>query len=82
VDSKVDLMERDINKQLSTQRNIVDKLEAQCISLSPSFPLERGFALLFSNNKVITNEKSLKDFDKFEVVRANEKVIARVVKGK
>jgi exodeoxyribonuclease VII large subunit len=76
LDSKIDLLQRDIKYQINNFKGMVDNLENQCKTLSPSYPLLRGYALLMANNKIISNKDSLSKHKRFEIIRQNEKVVA------
>ena len=55
---------------------MVEKLEV----LNPLNTLKRGYTIVRSNNKVISNIKNIKEDDELEVEFKNGKVITKVVK--
>jgi exodeoxyribonuclease VII large subunit len=73
---QLDESERDMQKSLQRHlRQSMHKLEgitAHLRSLYPLSPLQRGFALLKSGDRLLGNDDSLTGFDKVEVVRRSE----------
>lgn len=56
--------------------NIKSKLisyEQQCKSLNPILPLDKGFALIESNNKIISKDETLGNYIEVDLVRKNER---------
>ncbi len=61
--------------------SIKQKVESNtfiCRSLNPQAPLEKGYAILKSNDRIIDNSKSLMKYKLIEIVRKNETVVAKV----
>jgi exodeoxyribonuclease VII large subunit len=81
LDSKEEAMRKGINFKIKNTLMQLDSLEKQCIALYPLSPLSRGFALLKHNNNYIKNDESLAQFDKFEIIRENEKVVAKAIEN-
>jgi len=80
LDSKEETIRKELNFKLKSSFALLDSLENQCKALSPLSPLSRGFALLKHNNNYVKNEESLAQFNSFEIIRAKEKVVAKLVK--
>lgn len=49
-------------------------------SLSPLKPLEKGFALLYQDGKIIRNDTSLSKFKRVEIKREHESALAKIEK--
>jgi len=79
LDSKLDLLISDMTLQFNQHKSQFDILENQFLSMSPTLPLERGYALLLSNNKRIPADNSLHNYEFFDILRANEKITAKVI---
>ena len=77
LDSKVELLNNEIKYSVNNFKNQFEILKNQCHILSPTFPLERGYALLQHNDNIIKNDTSLSNFEQFEIMRLKEKVIAK-----
>ena len=77
LDSKEEMMQKDMQHKLRNSFALSYSLENQCKALSPIAPLSRGFAFLEHKGQVIKNDESLSNFTKFEIVREREKVIAK-----
>ncbi len=78
----VDLSEVSLSKNikslLQNKKIQIENLISRCNALEPLAPLERGFALLKSQNKIITKNESLINYKTFEIVRMNETVPAKL----
>jgi exodeoxyribonuclease VII large subunit len=77
LDSKEEMMQKELRYKLQNSFALLDSLENQCRVLSPTAPLSRGFALLKHKGQVISNDESLSKFSKFEILREKEKVLAK-----
>ena len=77
LDMKEEAMNKDIKHKISNNLLLIENLENQCNLLSPLSPLRRGYALLKYKNNVIKNEQSLSEYNRFEIIREKEKVIAK-----
>jgi len=81
---QLDESERDMQKSLLRHlRQSTTKLEsitAHLRSLHPLSPLQRGFALLKSGDRLLNNDDSLADFAKVDIVRQSETAQAQIEK--
>lgn len=79
---QLDEAERDMQKALVRHlRQSTTKLEsitAHLRSLHPLSPLQRGFALLKSGDRILSNDESLTTFSKVEIVRRSEVAQAKI----
>jgi exodeoxyribonuclease VII large subunit len=70
------------NIMKSRMSSLKQQLEAKtlhCKSLSPYAPLEKGYAIIKANGKVIKKNKSLASYKNIVIERANEKADARII---
>lgn len=79
-------MQKSLQRHLRQSKQKLEGITAHLRSLHPLSPLQRGFALLKSGDRLLSNDDSLTDFDKVEVVRRSEtaqvtieKVIKKVI---
>lgn len=77
IDSKTETIKKDLKYKLQYNSSLVKSLETQCKALSPTAPLTRGFAIIKHQNKIIPNNVSLSHYNKFEIIREKEKIIAK-----
>lgn len=81
---QLDSQETSINQSIRrTIKNLNTKLvsiENHCKSLYPLSPLNKGFALLKSKNKILDNNDSLATNKNIEIVRLNESANAKITK--
>jgi exodeoxyribonuclease VII large subunit len=72
----IDGCERDMQKflvrHLHQSATKLDSVTAHLRSLHPLSPLQRGFALLKSGDRLLSNDDSLTEFAKVEIVRQSE----------
>jgi exodeoxyribonuclease VII large subunit len=80
LDSKEEAIRKELNYKLQNNWTLLASLENQCRALSPTAPLSRGFALLKHKNNFIKNDESLSQYDKFEIIRDKENVVAKFVR--
>ncbi|MBD2188992.1 exodeoxyribonuclease VII large subunit [Pseudanabaena mucicola] len=73
-------MQKSLGRHLRLSNTKLDSITAHLRSLYPLSPLQRGFALLRSANRTLSNEDSLADFDKVEIVRRSEIAQAKIEK--
>jgi exodeoxyribonuclease VII large subunit len=73
-------MQKSLVRHLRQSNTKLDSITAHLRSLHPLSPLQRGFALLRSANRTLSNEDSLADFDKVEIVRRSEIAQAKIEK--
>jgi len=61
-----------INNKITLFKNSIDALYKQCKSLNPYSPIDKGYALLLSNNKLINNLETLGNFITIDIKRKYE----------
>jgi exodeoxyribonuclease VII large subunit len=73
---QLDEAEREMQKSLvrhsHQSKTKLEGITAHLRSLHPLSPLQRGFALLKSGDRLLSNDDSLTEFDKVEIVRRSE----------
>jgi exodeoxyribonuclease VII large subunit len=69
-----------IRKEIKINMNRVSALESHCKSLYPLSPLDKGFAIIKHDGKILANEESLVDYKNVEIVRAHESALATIDK--
>jgi exodeoxyribonuclease VII large subunit len=81
---QLDEAERDMQKSLvrhlHQSKTKLEGITAHLRSLHPLSPLQRGFALLRSGDRLLSNDDSLTEFDKVEIVRRSEIAQAKIEK--
>ncbi len=81
---QLDEAERDMQKSLvrhlHQSKTKLEGITAHLRSLHPLSPLQRGFALLKSGDRLLSNDDSLAEFDKVEIVRRSEIAQAKIEK--
>ncbi len=81
---QLDEAERDMQKSLvrhlHQSQTKLEGITAHLRSLHPLSPLQRGFALLRSGDRILSNDDSLTEFDKVEIVRRSEIAAAKIEK--
>jgi exodeoxyribonuclease VII large subunit len=81
---QLDEAERDMQKflvrHLHQSKTKLEGITAHLRSLHPLSPLQRGFALLKSGDRLLGNDDSLTEFDKVEIVRRSEIAQAKIEK--
>ena len=81
---QLDEAERDMQKSLvrhlHQSKAKLEGITAHLRSLHPLSPLQRGFALLKSGDRLLSNDDSLTEFDKVEIVRRSETAQAKIEK--
>lgn len=82
LDSNSTLLGKKINARFILVRSKLNSLESHCRSLNPETPLEKGFALLKSEGKIISNNETLGNFIEIDIVRRNETASAYINKIK
>jgi exodeoxyribonuclease VII large subunit len=73
-------MQKSLGRHLRLANTKLDSITAHLRSLHPLSPLHRGFALLRSDHRILSNEDSLADFDRVEIVRRSEIAQAKIEK--
>ena len=76
VDDIDDDMMNAVQTKMDLFKQKIGSLEAHCSSLNPYSPLNKGFALLESEGKLISNFESLGNFIQIDIIRKNEKASA------
>lgn len=75
---KIDYMDSILKLKTSNKiKSYVEKLDfldKRLNSNNPLLPLNKGYALLSSNNHYITNNESLQDYESIEIIRKNETI--------
>jgi exodeoxyribonuclease VII large subunit len=71
-------MQKSLLRHLRQSTNKLESISAHLRSLHPLSPLQRGFALLRSGDRLLSNEDSLTEFDKVEIVRRSEIAQAKI----
>jgi len=66
-------MKTSINNNFQRNKDKIQSLFNHLKSLYPLSPLDKGFALLQSNDKIINNNNSLNDYSQLDIIRKNEK---------
>ncbi|MGI6369932.1 MAG: exodeoxyribonuclease VII large subunit [Ignavibacteria bacterium] len=74
------LLNKNIVNYLEIKKQIFEKLAGQCKTLAPLSPIDRGFALLKSNDRIIKKNEKLVDFDTVEIIRKLDKTFAKIQK--
>ncbi len=69
-----------IMNNLTNLKSRINSLQSHCRSLYPLAPLDKGFAMLMHNGKIIGNEDSLEKLRKIEIRRKDETAEARIIK--
>ncbi len=67
-------MTRKITSHISYLKDKLNRLEAHGASLHPMKPLDKGFALIYNDQNLVKNDKSLYDFERIRIVRKEEEV--------
>jgi len=73
-------MQKSLMRHLRQSTNKLEGITAHLRSLHPLSPLQRGFALLRSGDRLLSNDDSLTEFDKVEIVRRSEIAQAKIEK--
>jgi exodeoxyribonuclease VII large subunit len=71
-------MQRIMKGKMQAFRQKIDSNTFICRSLNPQLPLDKGYAILKFNDKIIDNTKSLLKYKQIEIIRKNETAIAKV----
>lgn len=71
-------MQRIVKGKVQSIKQKIDSNAFICRSLNPQLPLEKGYAILKYNDKIIDNNKSLLKYKQIEIVRKNETAVAKV----
>ncbi len=82
LDTNYSLLSKRINARLVLLRTRLNSLEAHCRSLNPATPLDKGFALLKSEGRMIGNDETLGNFLEIDIMRKNETASAFINKIK
>ncbi len=77
--SELNILNYTKNKTNKYKDNL-NRIESHLKSLHPLSPIEKGFALLKFDDKIINKGSSLHNFDKIEIVRKIEIVKAKILK--
>jgi exodeoxyribonuclease VII large subunit len=73
-------MQKSLVRHLHQSKTKLEGITAHLRSLHPLSPLQRGFALLKSGDRLLSNDDSLTEFDKVEIVRRSEIAQAKIEK--
>ena len=73
-------MQKSLVRHLHQSKTKLEGITAHLRSLHPLSPLQRGFALLRSGDRLLSNDDSLTEFDKVEIVRRSEIAQAKIEK--
>lgn len=73
-------MQKSLIRHLRQSNTKLEGITAHLRSLHPLSPLQRGFALLRSGDRLLSNDDSLTEFDKVEIVRRSEIAQAKIEK--
>ncbi|MCA6519081.1 MAG: exodeoxyribonuclease VII large subunit, partial [Pseudanabaena sp. M110S1SP2A07QC] len=73
-------MQKSLVRHLHQSKTKLEGITAHLRSLHPLSPLQRGFALLRSGDRILSNDDSLTEFDKVEIVRRSEIAQAKIEK--
>jgi len=73
-------LEKSLHRLLKDRRNQLYSLQARARSIHPMLPLQRGFAMVRSGERIIKNNESLEDFNNIEIVRHREIAKAEIIK--
>ncbi len=73
-------MQKSLVRHLHQSKTKLEGITAHLRSLHPLSPLQRGFALLSSGDRILSNDDSLTEFDKVEIVRRSEIAQAKIEK--
>lgn len=73
-------MQKSLVRHLHQSKTQLEGITAHLQSLYPLSPLKRGFALLRSSDRLLSNDDSLIEFDKVEIVRRSEVAQAKIEK--
>ncbi len=68
-----------VRRRLLHAKSRLDALELHTKSSHPFAPLERGFALLKHENRLLKNEDSLANVSHVEIIRSREKATAKII---
>lgn len=71
-----------LTNKLSSYNQFVNNKTLHIKSLSPLAPLEKGFAILKSNGKIIEKNDSLIKFKTIEIARLNESIEVKIIGNK
>jgi exodeoxyribonuclease VII large subunit len=77
IDTFTDTINKNINFTIKTKLAEINNIENNLKALSPFAPLSRGYCLLQKDGKTISNDTSLSEIKTFELIRKNEKIIAK-----
>ena len=77
IDAFADRMTKNINFAIKTKNAEINNIENNLEALSPFAPLSRGYCLLQKDGKIISHNISLSEIQIFELIRKNEKVVAK-----
>lgn len=78
LDEAEQTMQKALVRHLRQSSNKLESITAHLRSLHPLSPLQRGFALLRSGDRLLSNEDSLAEFDTVEIVRRSEIAQAKI----
>lgn len=82
LNKNIKLLQTTINRNLDNKNKKLDYLTEILKKSNPNLPLEKGFAIIKHNGKIINLEQSLTDFKFIEIQRKNETVNAKIEQSK
>lgn len=74
------LLKKTIDKRIDKIKAETNHLQEMLRTLNPMNPLNKGFALIKSNGKIIGNDTSLESLEQVQIQRANESADATITK--
>lgn len=80
IDENIVLIKRTIDKRIDRIKAEANHLQEMLRTLNPMNPLNKGFALIKSNGKIIGNDTSLESFEQVQIQRLNETADATITK--
>lgn len=82
LNKNIKLLQSTINRNLDNKNKKLEYLTEILKKSNPNLPLEKGFAIIKHNGKIINLEQPLTDFKIIEIQRLNETVNAKIEQSK
>lgn len=82
LNKNIKLLQSTINRNLDNKNKKLEYLTEILKKSNPNLPLEKGFAIIKHNGKIINLEQPLTDFKIIEIKRLNETVNAKIEQSK
>ena len=83
---KIDILqsntEKSIHYKLNNYKQLLNSHALHLNSLHPLSPLEKGFAIIKYNGKIVEKNESIKNYDELEILRKIEKVNVKIINDK